>query len=149
MLSVASIGKQTLFPLETRLLQERCPSAEGWIPPLGLDPAYLHIMIFSSHQMFDVVLPQSQCPAKSAILPHLVKAVRLLRERLAKNDAQLFFLYTTAAVVVNLAGLALLEGDSMTAQHHMRALHKIMGMQGGPSAFSKHENAKFLLETIR
>ena len=81
---VSSISKQVLFPLEPCIFFER--RAETWIAPLTLDPAYLHAMIFTSQYFFDAMLPRKFSPLNQRSLPHFLATVKLLRERLARDD---------------------------------------------------------------
>ncbi|RYP02083.1 hypothetical protein DL764_005964 [Monosporascus ibericus] len=122
-LRFSSIAKQTLFPLESCIAFER--REELWIEPLAFDPAYLHALIFSTHDYFDTVL---------------------LRERLLHEDDQARLSTTTISVVLTLAAHAHFIGESESAKHHLQGLHKIVNLRGGVTAFK--DNAKLLIEML-
>ena len=80
-------------------------------------------------------------------MPHFLETLRLLRERLERDDDQAKLSDATAAIIMGLAGLALLSGDSKSAQHHVVGLHKLVGLRGSVSAFT--HNAKLLMEILK
>ncbi|KAK3389938.1 hypothetical protein B0H63DRAFT_105702 [Podospora didyma] len=146
-LQFSSIAKQVLFPLESCILFER--RAEAWIAPLTIDPAFLHTMIFTSQYYFDAVLPQRPSSEMSQrSLPHYTKTLKLLHERFSETgDEQARLSFTTVAAVMGLTGYAHLMGDTRSARHHLKGLHKIVTLRGGISTL--RGSAKLLVEILR
>ena len=142
---VSSISKQVLFPLEPCIFFER--RAETWIAPLTLDPAYLHAMIFTSQYFFDAMLPRKFSPLNQRSLPHFLATVKLLRERLARDDDEARLSFTTAAAIMGLAGHALWMGSCESARHHMEGLSNVVSLRGGIATFE--QNPKLLMEILR
>ena len=142
---VSSIAKQILFPLETCIFFER--RAEAWIAPLASDPVYLHATIFASQYYFDAMVPRNSSPVNHRSLSHFLETVKLLRERLLHENDEAKLSFTTAAAVMALAGQALWTGNSVSAQHHMEGLSRIVSLRGGVATFK--ENPKLLIEILR
>jgi len=140
---VSSIAKQVLFPLESCIFFDR--RAEVWIAPLALDPAYLHTMIFTADFYFDN-LQHSSLP-KQNLLPHYVKALKILRERFASDDERVKVSNSTMAAVMALAGHAHLTGNHAAARNHLEGLRKIVSLRGGERSFG--DSAKLLVEILR
>ena len=133
------------LPLETCIFFGR--RAEAWIAPLASDPAYLHVMFFTSQYYFDTILPRNFSIVNQRSLPHFLEAVKLLRERLAHDDDEARLSYTTAAAVMGLTGHALWTGNCESARHHMEDLSRIVSLRGGVASFK--ENPKLLIEILR
>lgn len=95
-------------------------------------------MIFTSQFYFDVILSQKPSSFNHLKLPHLLRAIRLLRERVSRNDDQARLSNTTAAAIMALASHAHMTGDSKSAKHHMNGLCKITSLRGGVTTFSDH-----------
>jgi hypothetical protein len=121
--------------------------AENWIAPLAVDPAYLHAMIFTSQFYFDALLTGKSASISRQAMPHFLKTLKLLRERMTDDDDQAKLSDSTAAAIMGLVGHAQLTGDFRTARHHMEGLYKIVILRGGVTTFKK--NAKLLVEILR
>ncbi len=141
---VFSISKQTLFPLETCILFQK--TEEAWLEPLAFDPAYLNAMIFTTLDYFDFMRHRNRCTVSQRTLPHFVKALRLLRERLLHENDQALTTPTVSAILV-LAAHANFVGDFESAKHHLGGLCKIVSLRGGMATFK--DNAKLLVEILR
>ena len=120
--------------------------AENWIAPLAVDPAYLHAMIFTSQFYFDALRTGKSVSISRRAMPHFLKTLKLLRERMA-DDNQAKLSDSTAAAIMGLVGHAQLTGDFKTARHHMEGLYKIVILRGGVTTF--RTNAKLLVEILR
>lgn len=145
---VSSIAKQILFPLETCMFFNR--RAEAWIAPLAFDPAYLHAMIFTSQYYFDALKIGTTSEASSiskTSVPHYLKTLKLLRERMAIGDDEIRLSDTTSATIMALVGYARLTGDDQSARNHLEGLFKIVNLRGGVSSFKN--SAKLLVEILR
>ena len=142
---MSSVAKHLLFALEPCILFVR--RAETYIAPLALDPAYLHATIFTSHFYFDSLLPQSRTNVNQKSLPHLVKAVNILRQRFESDDVTLQLSDSTVATISALAGHALWCGDIRTARYHIAGVYKLFGLRGGISSFA--DRIKLLVEVVR
>ena len=80
-------------------------------------------------------------------MPHFVKTLKLLRERMADEDSQEKLSDATAAAIMALVGHAHLTGDLKSARYHMEGLYKIVRLRGGVNTFK--QNAKLLVEILR
>ena len=134
-----------MFPLESCILFER--REENWIEPLAYDAAYLHALIFSTHDYFNALIRGKPCATGKSTLPHFLRTLELLRERLSHSDDNERLSTTTASVVLTLAAHAHFVGDTEFAKHHLRGLHQILRLKGGMVAF--RDNAKLLIEVLR
>ena len=119
---------------------------EAWIEPLAFDPAYLNAMIFTTLDYFDSMQHRSRDDVTQRTLPHYLRTVRLLRERIMHEDNQSLTTPTVAAILA-LAAHAHFVGDTESAKHHLEGLRKIVGMRGGVATFTG--NAKLLVEILR
>ncbi|OTA52248.1 hypothetical protein K449DRAFT_391545 [Hypoxylon sp. EC38] len=143
-LQFSSIAKQALYPLESCILFEKSDKRQ-WIEPLAFDSAYLHTMIFVTHDYFNVLLHRIPCGETS---PHFFKTLRILRERLlceGDNSSKVSIL--TASIVLALAGHALLVKEYSSAKHHLAGLRKIINLRGGITTIK--DSVKLLIEIIR
>lgn len=134
-----------MFPLASCLVFEK--KEEVWIAPLAFDAAYLHALIFSTHDYFNTIIRGKTCTSNQQTLPHFVKTLQLLRERLLNDDDPARLSPTTASIVQTLAAHAHFMGDSTSAKHHLQGLHKIVRLRGGVAAL--RSNAKLLIEILR
>ncbi|KAL8786601.1 MAG: hypothetical protein Q9195_008158 [Heterodermia aff. obscurata] len=141
---VSSIAKKTLFPLHSCMAFEK--REEAWIEPLAFDPAYLNAMIFTTLDYFDSMQNRSRDDVSQRTLPHYLRTVRLLRERLMREDNQSLATHTVATILA-LAAHAHFVGDTKSAKHHLEGLRKIVSMRGGVATFTG--NAKLLGEILR
>ena len=107
---------------------------------LTLDAAYLNAMVITTHsyfrpgQRFDLSLS-----------PHLVKTIRLLRDRLA--DEQVGVSNATVMIVILLVLHAHIMGDFDAVRHHTEGLRKMVRLRGGLGAFMS--NSKLVIDLIR
>ncbi|KAK4158673.1 hypothetical protein QBC43DRAFT_248993 [Cladorrhinum sp. PSN259] len=144
------IAKSVLFPLESCIYFEH--RAEQWTGPLGCDDAFLHALIFSAQCFFDAQASASgvlfvRSPSRKA-LPHLIKAIEILRERFAEGgDEEARKSLTTVSTITSLAALAHASGDEASARNHLEGLYKIVEMRGGMDSFA--ESDKLLVEILR
>jgi hypothetical protein len=134
-----------LFPLERCMFFDR--RSENWIAPLAVDPAYLHAMIFTAQFYFDALKSGKAISVSRRSMPHFVKTLKLLRERMANEDDQERLSDSTAAAIMGLVGHAHLTGDLKSARYHMEGLYKIVCLRGGVTTFK--QNAKLLVEILR
>jgi hypothetical protein len=121
--------------------------AENWIAPLAVDPAYLHAMIFTAQFYFDALVSEKSASIIRRSLPHFLKTLKLLRERMADDDDEAKLSDSTVAAIMALVGHAHLTGDINSARHHMEGLYKIVVLRGGVTTFKR--NAKLLVEILR
>lgn len=81
-------------------------------------------------------------------MPHYVKTLRILQDRLAgAGGDEKKISDTTVVCVMALAGHALLTGDERTSRQHIQGLEKIVRLRGGIASFI--ENTKLLVEVLR
>lgn len=142
---VSSTAKRTLFPLETCFLFEKKRST--WLEPLAFDAAFLHAMIFTTQDYYDSILRSKTYTASRKTLPHYLKTVQILRERLLRENDHERLSTSTISAVLALAAHAHFVGDSESAKHHMEGLRRIISLRGGVTSF--RENAKLLVEILR
>ncbi|KAI1452420.1 hypothetical protein F4805DRAFT_30156 [Annulohypoxylon moriforme] len=143
-LRFSSIAKQALFPLETCISFDKGDKKQ-WIEPLAFDAAYLHTMIFTTHDYFNLLLHRTPGGETS---PHFFKTIQILRERLVlEGNGRSKVSILTASVVLALAGHALLMNEYASARHHMEGLRKIIDLRGGISTFKG--SSKLLIEILR
>lgn len=88
----------------------------------------------------------NHCTMSQRTLPHFVKTLRLLRERLLHENDQALTISTVSAILA-LAGHAYFMGDSESAKHHLGGLRKIISLRGGVATFGN--NTKLLVEIFR
>ncbi|ETS86339.1 hypothetical protein PFICI_00167 [Pestalotiopsis fici W106-1] len=108
----------------------------NWLPTLSFDPALLHASIFVSRRYFHTVAPRNYSTNNQADLPHLLQALRLLRENIAQKSDVIPL--TTVITVLCLAMDANMMGDMNTAMSHMKALRQLIDMHGGVGAMRAH-----------
>ncbi|KAI1465806.1 uncharacterized protein F4812DRAFT_466223 [Daldinia caldariorum] len=158
-LEFSSIAKKALFPLESCIAFAAREKA-GWMEALTVDAAYLHALAFSTRAYFDL-MPNGCTPSTSTGHPasasyrHMLKTLRLLRERLdapppTEHDAAGAAVekasFSTAAVVLCLAFHAHMTGERETARHHLLGLRKIVDLKGGLAGLG---NVKLVIELLR
>jgi hypothetical protein len=80
-------------------------------------------------------------------MPHYIKGLRLLRDRLNNNSELSKFSSSTAAAVMGLCGYAMVTGDLEYANRHLEGLCKIVKLRGGVGTFVGAE--KLLVEILR
>ncbi|CAG8972912.1 hypothetical protein HYALB_00001332 [Hymenoscyphus albidus] len=146
-LRFSSIIKGILYPLEKCIFFDR--RADVWVTPLATDPAYLHIVIFSSQYYFNNILPKQSGYGTITFRRslHLTKSVKLLRERLADGEGVEKISNTTTAVIMSLAGHAFMMGDVESARNHIEGLYKVFALRGGVASYQGA--AKLLVEMLR
>jgi hypothetical protein len=150
-LKFSQIAKQVLFPLEPCIFFER--RAEEWIGPLTTDPAYLHCLIFTSSYFFDALRHSSSpgqgmnVPINQQMMPHYIKGLRLLRDRMGSEDDPARCSNTTAAAVMGLSAHSMAMGDMVFARKHLDGLGRIVRLRGGTGTFGGAE--KLLVEILR
>ncbi|CAG8954215.1 hypothetical protein HYFRA_00005835 [Hymenoscyphus fraxineus] len=146
-LRFSSIIKGILYPLEKCIFFDR--RADVWVTPLATDPAYLHIVIFSSQYYFNNILPKQSGYGTITFRrsTHLSKSVKLLRERLADGEGVEKISNTTTAVIMSLAGHAFMMGDMKSARNHIEGLYKVFALRGGVASYQGA--AKLLVEVLR
>ncbi|KAK3375797.1 hypothetical protein B0T24DRAFT_664915 [Lasiosphaeria ovina] len=145
-LQFSTIAKRVLFPLESCIFFEN--RAETWIAPLAVDPAFLHVMAFTSQWYFDVIMPGKPTDVVSRrTVPHYTRAIEILRQRFAHDDDPAQLSFTTVAAVMGLAGHAFVTGDIKSARNHMEGLYRIVRLRGGVSGFAGA--TKLVVEILR
>jgi hypothetical protein len=136
-----------LFALEPCIFFER--RAEEWIGPLTTDPAYLHCLIFTSQYFFDAIstgLTGIDVPVNHRTMPHYIKGLRLLRDRLSDEGDQARLSNTTVAAIMGLSAHALVTNDLDFARKHIEGLCRIVTLRGGTGTFG--DNEKLLVEIL-
>lgn len=121
--------------------------AENWIAPLAIDPAFLHVNIFTSLYYYDAVLPRRPFRESQRVRHHYDKAISLLRERLVCDDNDKRLSNTTISIVLSLAGQAFCAGDLKTAVNHIQGIQRIIHLRGGLSSITGNE--KLITEILR
>ena len=111
--------------------------------PLTFDPAYLNAVIFGAQAYLDLV--QGRFSKRSSV--QMFKTVQLLRERLSDSKEQAFISNPTIIIVLTLAHIAHLTGDSIAAKQHLGGLCDIINLRGGIAAFQ--DTPKLLTELLR
>lgn len=133
-----------MFPLDSCILFEK--REEAWIEPLAFDPAYLNAMVFTTLDYFDSMRHRNRCTVSQRTLPHFLRTLQFLRERLLHENDQALTIPTIATILA-LAAHAHFVGDFQSAKHHLGGLRKIVSLRGGIATFS--DNAKLLVEILR
>ncbi|KAI0435516.1 hypothetical protein F4803DRAFT_328886 [Xylaria telfairii] len=144
-LQFSSIAKALLFPMESCIFFDR--RAQNWIAPLAIDPAFLHVNIFTSLYYYDAVLPRRPFRESQRVRHHYHKAISLLRERLVCDDNEKRLSNTTISIVLSLAGQAFCAGDLKSAVNHIQGIRKIINLRGGLSSITANE--KLITEILR
>jgi hypothetical protein len=142
---VSFIAKQILFPLEPCIFFEK--KAETWIAPLTVDAAFLHTMIFIAQSYFDVFAPDRRSALTKKTSSHLLKGLKLLRERIAHDNDRMTLSDTTTATIMALTCHAILTKDFKSALNHVEGLKRIVNLRGGITSF--RSNAKLLIDILR
>lgn len=144
MFEVSSTAKQMFFPLE------RCfdfnAKDRTLFDPLAFDAAYLNAVMFGVQAYLDLVSGRSS--KRSSML--MLKTIQLLRNRLSILDGgneKTSISDPTILVVLNLAQVAHLTGDHITAEQHLGGLYKMINLRGGISVF--YNNPRLLTELLR
>ncbi|KAI0550662.1 hypothetical protein F4679DRAFT_583331 [Xylaria curta] len=144
-LQFSSIAKPLLFPMEPCIFFDR--RAENWIAPLAVDPAFLHVSIFTSLYYYDAVMPRRPFRESQRARYHYQKAVGLLRERLLCNDDEKRLSNNTISIILSFAGQAFSSGDLKSAVNHIQGIQKIVDLRGGFSSINGNE--KLITEILR
>ncbi|KAI0117423.1 hypothetical protein F4814DRAFT_286769 [Daldinia grandis] len=146
-LEFSSIAKKLLFPLESCISFD-VREKSGWMEALTVDAAYLHALAFSTQAYFDLLSGRMSSKRPASAYPHMLKTLRLLRERLdlPEHDIVVKASFSTAAVVLCLAFYAHITGEHETARHHLLGLRKIVDLNGGLKGL---KNEKLVIELLR
>lgn len=118
-----------------------------WILPLTYDSAFLHTMIFTSQHYFDVIAGENPSTITNKALYHFLKALKLLRGRMSRDNDQAALSDTTTAAVMALAGHALSTSNLRSAVNHLEGLYKIVSLRGGVTTF--RSKPKLLVDILR
>lgn len=140
------MAKQAMFSLEPHVMFHD-PMRSRWGELLGTDAAYLNAVVFAVHFYFDLVSgkkPEEIEPSRPAY-KHLSRSLRLLREKLADDEARVSD--STLMVILTLAGHSTRLGHHETASGHIKGIRKIVDLRGGVADFKG--NAKLLIEIFR
>ena len=114
---------------------------------MTFDAAYLHAMAFGTQAFFSWALGRNSFPAGDCASVHLVKTLRLLRERLLLNDERQMLTNQTMSVILTLAVYARFTVDSTSGKNHLLGLRKIVNLRGG--IFTFRDNPSLLTEIFR
>ena len=130
---------------------------DQWFGPLAADPAYFHTMVFTTVDYFDLIsgkkpqaTPGSGAAAsenRALASPHSVKALGLLRQKLASGRLEEIVSTVTLTVVLALAHNAHIKGENAAARHHMGGLKRLLGLMGGLRGFWAYP--KLIIEVLR
>jgi hypothetical protein len=119
------------------------------------DAAYLHITAFSAAAFsagafIGKVLGQPNHATSHEATLHLVKGVRILRERLLLRDEEGKVSDATVSVILTLANCAYGMGEYEAAKRHLKGLCKISMLRRGLPNF-RHNNLskRHLMEMLR
>lgn len=121
------------------------PQDRDWCDALTYDPAYLHATIFSVEVLADNMMVRRHEVVNKNATRHLLKTVRLLREKLLERE-DVFASDSTMRVILVLAITAYCLWDHETARRHMKALRQIVDLRGGLPTF---EAKKILLTLLK
>lgn len=139
------MAKKVLFPLESCFIFDK--RDRSWFELMFIDAAYLHIMVFTTSSYFEWVRGRNRGTRGPDPMLHLLKAVRLLREKLHLGDEEIQTSISTILVVLALTGHAHFMGDDATAKHHLRGLREIVSLRGGIATF--RDTPKLMIEILR
>ena len=135
-----------MFPLLTKMGFQ----AEGkvWYHPIGCDAAAFHVNAFAVQSFIDRVLRrQSEDMVNPVATLHHQKGLKLIRERLERDDEEAKISDATIGVVLKLASAASFGGNVAIAQHHVHGLSVMTKLRGGLHVFQ--DNPKLLVEIWR
>ncbi|KAI2472639.1 hypothetical protein F4781DRAFT_316855 [Annulohypoxylon bovei var. microspora] len=110
---------------------------KSWFEPIWSDPACLHFTIFIAKACQDYL--QGQKEYSKFALTHLVKALGLLRQRVAFGASEKSTSDSTIVVVVGLTMVAIALGDFEVSKMHLDGLHKMVILRGGITAFFQNK----------
>jgi hypothetical protein len=104
-------------------------------------------MIFKSQTYFTMASGRDTSGLVRSHSSHLIKALRILRERLLVGDKEAVISEQSVMVVLTLAIHAYMTGDHQSASSHLNGLSRIVELRGGIASF--RNNAKLLVQIIR
>ncbi|KAI1127758.1 hypothetical protein F5Y10DRAFT_292589 [Nemania abortiva] len=123
------------------------PKDIEWMGSFIADPAWVHMMAFTSYAVLDVVRGHRIRPADQRASPHFTRSMRLLRERLLGDDQVFPLMNSTVQVVLALATHAKMHGEFEEAICHMMGLRRIVELRGGIHKFRPWP--RLVLEILR
>ncbi|KAK3688708.1 hypothetical protein B0T22DRAFT_460111 [Podospora appendiculata] len=149
---LSSIMRQTLLPHALGMYFDNIETYKEMIGFLTFDTIYLNAMICASQDYFDMLTKrgialQSYAAPSIRASPHFIKALSLLRQRLAVEDEETKFSKMTICTIMTLGAHAYFMGEYTTARHHLTGLRKIITLRGGLVTLRDAE--KQLVEVIR
>jgi hypothetical protein len=117
--------------LDQYIAVEKNRRAQPWFERLLCDAAYLHATCLMVSAYYDAAYARSRsCTEQQTAFIVYSKAVRKLRERLARDDEEATLSDTTVMTVMHLASHAQVTGEYGTARHHLTGLLKIVTLRG-------------------
>ncbi|KAK3344259.1 hypothetical protein B0T25DRAFT_463449 [Lasiosphaeria hispida] len=119
--------KQAIYPVE--VCMEPDLDTSQWVSYLAYDKAYIYSVLFTTRAFFDYI--RDQTIGREAIA-YLQNSLEFLRLNLADRDAQTSD--STIAVVLSLALMSDLVGDSESAEAHLKGLSQMVKLRGGINA---------------
>ena len=137
------VAMKVIFPLMVSIGFHS--DVRGSLYPIVHDAATLHITAFAVDGFVSRVLRRESSYNAAATL-HLLRGMKLLRERLLGSDDMLKISDSTMSAVLKLASTAHFDGDSGAAKLHIQGLRNIVFLRGGLDMF---RDTKFLMEMLR
>ncbi|KAK3323308.1 hypothetical protein B0T19DRAFT_201281 [Cercophora scortea] len=149
---LGSIMRKTLLPRALGIYFDKMETYTELMEYLTLDTVYLNTMICASQDYFDMISKrgiglQSYAAPSPRASPHFIRALALLRERLAVENEQAKFSKMTICSIMALGIHAYFMGEYTTAKNHLAGLRKIITMRGG--LMTLREIEKLFVEVIR
>jgi hypothetical protein len=143
-----------MYPLEWCVDQH--VSNLCWFYWACTDTVYLHSLLFAVsafHDLLGVTLNNSLSPARrgdltsyyfsARTLRHLRRTMQLLQERLQDSTRQLED--ATASVVITLAMMADVVGDSEASKAHVNGLKEMVRLRGGMKSMESNRDVQLKL----
>ncbi|KAK0704876.1 hypothetical protein B0H67DRAFT_603885 [Lasiosphaeris hirsuta] len=119
--------KQAIYPVE--VCMEADLDTSQWVYYLAYDKAYVYSVLFTTRAFFDYIRDQT---IGHEAIAYLQNSLEFLRLNLADRDAQTSD--STIAVVLSLALMSDLIGDSKSAEAHLKGLYQMVKLRGGIKA---------------
>ncbi|OTB15764.1 hypothetical protein K445DRAFT_22083 [Daldinia sp. EC12] len=126
--------KDAMQPLELNILPSYMD--DSWFEPICNDTACLHFTIYIAIMYQNFV--QGQKGTDPIALTHFIKALALLRDRLARCEYDLSTSNSTILAVSGLIMVATAMEDLEAALRHIEGLCKIVTLRGARLASLKH-----------
>ena len=114
--------------------------------PIRVDAVALHIYAFAIEGFIDKILRRQGNTINPAAMLHFHRGLRLLRERLLREDDETKLSDSTISVVLKLTSAAHFDGDYRASKQHLEGLRRMVDLRGGIDAFKGN---KLWVEMLR